>query len=82
MMNVSNDQSKSRYWLQWRLGHIQWAFDHFPPSREGTQDILQMSERDGYIQAKWRKFLRNEKTKKKKNKRFAWLSKKHEELKT
>ena len=63
-MNVSNDQSKSRYWLQWRLGpsgHL----TTFRLSREGTQDILPMSVRDGYIHAKWRKFLRKEKTKKK-----------------
>mgnify|MGYP000043656056 CR=1 FL=1 len=38
----------------------------FRLSREVTQDISPMSERDGYIHAKWRKFLRNEKTKKKK----------------
>ena len=36
-----------------------------------------MSERDGYVRAKWRTFLR-----KKDIKSFAWLSKKHKELKT
>ena len=36
-----------------------------------------MSERDGYVCAKWRTFLR-----KKDIENFAWLSKKPEELKT
>ena len=41
-----------------------------------------MCEWDGYVCAKWRKFLRNKKTKEKDIKSFAWLSKKCEELKT
>ena len=82
MMNVSNDQSKSKYRLQWRLGYTQWAFDHFCLSREGKQEIRPMCEWDGYVCAKWRKFLRNKKTKEKDIKSFAQLSKKCEELKT
>ena len=51
-------------------------------SREGKQEIRPMCEWDGYVCAKWRKFLRNKKRKEKDIKSFAWLSKKCEELKT
>ena len=54
----------------------------FHLSREGKQEIRPMCEWDGYVCAKWRKFLRNKKTKEKDIKSFAWLSKKCEELKT